>query len=554
MGAKSRVLATAFAATMLASGAVSAAELKIGMASEPSAIDPHYHNLGPNNEIRRHMFESVIWQDEQQKLSPLLATSWKPTGETTWEFKLRKGVKFHDGSDFTANDFIYTACRIPNVKESPSSFTIYTKAMQKIDTPDDHTLIIHTAKPYPLLPVELATWGILSAKASGVTGKVGFGPDGCTGVSDWPATEDFNNGKLTVGTGPFKFVEYVKGDRLVLARNDGYWGDKPEWSKVTVKPITNDAARVAALLAGDVDFISKPPTQDMDRLKNDPNFGLSQGLSNRVIYLHLDQYGPSTAGVKGTGNPDGRYEGEGPCASDPCEKNPFMDLRVRKAVSMAIDRDAIVAKVMGGVAVAAGELLPQGFFGSTDGVKPEAYDAAGAKKLLAEAGYPDGFELVLGTPNDRYINDAKIAQAIAQMLARVGIKTSVDAMTKSVFFGRRNKYEFSLYMAGWGSGTGEMSSPLRALVATRDKARGLGGTNRGRYSNAELDNLVLEALATVDDAKREALLQKGSKMAMEDYAILPLHFEVTTWAHRKGLTYGARADQYTIAMGIKSTN
>ncbi|MCG8491019.1 MAG: ABC transporter substrate-binding protein, partial [Sneathiellales bacterium] len=233
-------------------------------------------------------------------------------------------------------------------------------------------------------------------------------------------------------------------------------------------------------------------------------------------------------------------------------KNPFLDQRVRKALSMAINRDAIVAKIMGGVAVPAGELLPQGFFGTNPGMKHEAYDPDGAKKLLAEAGYDKGFELVLGTPNDRYINDAKVAQAIAQMFARVGVKTSVNAMTKSVFFKTRNKYEFSIYLAGWGAGTGEMSNPLRALVGTRSKETGLGGTNRGRYSNADLDKKILTALSTVDDAKREKILQEASREAMSDYSILPLHFEVTSWAHRKGLSYKARADQYTIATGIVS--
>lgn len=550
---RKRFTAAAVVAAAMVTGAAQAADLKIGLASEPSAIDPHYHNLGPNNEMRRHMFESLLWQDEQQKLSPLLATSWKPTGDTTWEFKLRKGVKFHDGSDFTARDFIYSACRIPNVANSPSSFNIYVKGVKGVETPDPHTLIIHTAKPSPLLPVELATWGIISASANGVKGDITFDPKGCKGVGAWPKTEDFNNGKLTVGTGPFSFVEFVKGDRIVLKRHEAYWGPKSEWSTVTFKPITNSAARVAALLAGDVDFINKPPTQDLKRLKADPNVMLAQGLSNRVIYLHLDQFGPSSNGVKGTGKPAAEYKGAGPCAKKACERNPLLDVRVRQALSKAIDREAIVAKVMGGVAVAAGELLPQGFFGTNPGAKAEAFDPAGAKKLLAAAGYPKGFELVIGTPNDRYINDAKISQAIAQMLTRVGIKTSVNAMTKSVFFSTRNKFEFSVYLAGWGAGTGEMSSPLRALVGTPDKARGLGGTNKGRYSSPALDDLVLKALATVDDGKREALLREASAMAMKDYAILPLHFEVTPWAHRKGLTYGARADQYTIAMGIKST-
>jgi peptide/nickel transport system substrate-binding protein len=529
-----------------------AAELKMGMDSEPSAIDPHYHNLGPNNALRLHFFESLVKQDETQQLSPLLAESWKPTGETSWEFKLRKGVKFHDGSDFTARDVIYSACRIPNVPNSPSSFKSYVSAIASFETPDPYTLIVNTKTPTPLMPTYFANWGVLSATSNGVKGDIKFDNETC-GIASFPSTVDFNSGKATNGTGPFEFKEFMKGDRIVMTRNEAYWGEKPEWDKVTMKPITNAAARMAALLSGDVDFVAKPPTQDLEKLKSNEKFGVAQGLSNRVIYLHMDQFGPSSNGVKGTGKPAAKYEGEGPCASKDCDKNPFQDVRVRQALSKAINRDAIVAKIMGGVAVAAGELLPQGFFGTNPGAAPEAYDPEGAKKLLAEAGYPNGFELVLGTPNDRYINDSKVAQAIAQMFSRIGVKTTVNAMTKSVFFKTRNKYEFSIYLAGWGAGTGEMSNPLRALVGTRSKETGLGGTNRGRYSNADLDKKILMALSTVDEAKRELLLKAASKMAMADYSILPLHFEVTSWAHRKGLSYKARADQYTLATGIHST-
>jgi peptide/nickel transport system substrate-binding protein len=281
--------------------------------------------------------------------------------------------------------------------------------------------------------------------------------------------------------------------------------------------------------------IENPPIQDFDRIKG-AGFQIVQGISNRIIYLHMDQYKDpawKTPGVKGT------------------DKNPFLDKRVREAVSKAINRQAIVDRIMGGVAVAADELLPVPLFGTSPDMKPVAYDPEGAKKLLAEAGYPDGFEVTLGTPNDRYINDDKIAQAVAQMLTRVGIKTNVDAMTASTFFSRRNKYEFSLYLAGWGADSGEMINPLVALVATMDPKTGMGHTNRGRYSNPELDALIKEAQTTVDDAKREAILRKASKLAMSDTPLVPLHFEVTPWALKKGLTYKPRIDQYTMATEIR---
>ena len=530
---RGRIGACAFALTIAATGVAGAEELTIGLAAEPSAMDPHFHNLGPNNAMRSHIFESLVWQDAQQLLEPQLAQSWRAIDDTTWEFKLRQGVKFHDGTDFDAKDVMYTVCRIPLVEDSPSSLAIYTKAIAAMEAPDPHTLIIKTDTPYPLLPTEVANWGIISAESNDAEGDVVFAREGCEGVSEPPKTAQFNSGEAAIGTGPYQFVSFTPGDRIVLERFDDYWGEKAEWDRVTFRPITSDGPRVAALLAGDVDFIEKPPIQDIERIKSD-GFGIADELSNRVIYLHFDHEQEPSPGITGT---DG--------------KNPFKDVRVREAVSKAINREAIVERIMGGMAVPAGELLPGVMFGAKPDAQPDPYDPDAAKALLAEAGFPDGFGLVIGSPNDRYINDAKIAQAVAQMLTRIGIETTVDAVTASTFFSRRNNYEFSMYLAGWGSGTGEMSSPLTALVATPNAEKGMGGTNRGRYSNPEMDALLEQALATIDDDAREKLLQQASQVVIDDYGILPLHFEVTPWAFREGLTYEARADQYTLAMSVK---
>jgi peptide/nickel transport system substrate-binding protein len=512
---------------------VGAVELRIGLSSEPSSIDPHFHNLGPNNQIRRHIFESLTDTDETQLVQPGLAESWEAVDDTTWVFNLRQGVKFHDGSEFTAQDVIYTMCRIPTVEGSPSSFTIYTRFADRVTAPDPYTLVIETAQPYPMVPVEVSTWGILSSKALGGEDVV-FHRDGCEGA-DWPRTEDFNNGRWTIGTGPYRFEEFAQGDRLVLTRNDDYWGEHPEWERVTFRPMTSAGPRVAGLLAGDVDLIESPPVQDLQRLRDDPNTDVVQALSNRVIYLLPDSYAEPTPGVTGT---DGG--------------NPFKDARVREAVSIAINREAITQRLMEGLAEPANQLLPDGFFGNNPNIPPIPYDPDRAMELLAEAGYPEGFGLVLGTPNDRYMNDEAVSQAIAQMLTRIGIETEVDASTASVFFSRRNQYEFSLYLAGWGAATGEMSSPLRALVATPNPDKGMGGTNLGRHSNPEMDALLEQALVTIDDAEREKLLQEAVALVIADHGIVPLHYEVTPWAFRTGLTYEGRADQYTLAMGVRS--
>ncbi len=515
------LFAAAGLAILMGSAPVAAKELTVGLAVEPTSMDPHYHNLSPNNAFASHVFTPLIDQDVNQRLIPGLAVSWKPIDDTTWEIKLRQGVKWHDGTPFTADDVIFTYERAPNVPNSPSSFGLYTKGktLKKID---DYTIHITTESPAPLLPNDISTVYIISKKAA----------EGAT-------TGDFNSGKAAVGTGPYKLVEYVPGDRIVLERFDDYFGDKPPFEKVVLKAIKSDPARVAALLAGDVDFIENVPTADVARLEKEKNINLSRGVSNRIIYLHMDQFREKSPFVTGA------------------DKNPLLDQRVRKAISKAINREAIVERVMEGIAIPAGQLLPETFFGVSKNLKPEKYDPEGAKKLLAEAGYPEGFGITLHSPNGRYINDAKIAQAIGQMLSRVGIDTKVEALPPSVFFSRASSGgpdktpEFSLILVGWGSGTGEASSPLRSLLMTFNREKGNGASNRGRYSNPEVDRLVGEALGTIDDAKREQLLAQATEVAIGDLGIIPLHYQVNVWGTRAGLEYTPRTDEGTQVMDLK---
>lgn len=532
-----RGLAAALLASAIPALPLAAQELRIGLASEPSSADPHFHNLGPNNQLRRNIFESLVGTDEAQQLTPLLAESWEPVSDTSWQFNLRQGVTFSDGSPFDAYDVVYTVCRIPGVPDSPSLFTTYTGGITGMEVVDPHTLIVHSADPYPLMPTEFSTFGIISARANGVdTSTLEFSTEGCGDDLPVPATQAFNDGTAAVGTGPFLLESFRRGEGIELVRNPDYWGEAAPWERVTMLPLTSDGPRVAALIAGDVNFIENPPLQDLDRLRADSDLRVVQGISNRVIYIHLDHAQVPSPMITGT---DGA--------------NPLQDIRVREALTIAVNRDAIVERIMGGVAVSAGELLPPGMFGAhEDGdLPPRAFDAERAQALLAEAGYPDGFGITIGTPNDRYINDAQVAQAVAQMWSRIGIETEIDASTASTFFSRRNAYEFSAYLAGWGAGTGEMSSPLRALLATRNSDLGLGGTNRGQYSNPEMDAVLIEALRTVDDDAREALLRQASRMAMDDYAIIPLHYEVTPWAMRASIDYVPRADQYTLPYMIR---
>ncbi|MBK6393845.1 MAG: ABC transporter substrate-binding protein [Betaproteobacteria bacterium] len=519
-------LRRALAAAALAAGVAlaphaAAQELKIAVAADVTSIDPHFFNLFPNNNIAEHIFDKLVQMDADSRMIPGIATSWKTIDPTTWEFKLRKGVKFHDGSELTAEDVAFSIDRVAQIPNSPGPFVAYTKAIVGKQIVDPYTIRFKTAAPHPLMPNDLSTIYIVSRKIA-------------TGAS----TEDFNTGKATVGSGRFKFVRYANGDRVELARNDAYWGEKAPWEKVTFRIVKNEASRVAALLSGDVDAIEQPPIADLPRVKSDPRFTVSSKISHRVIYFNFDHLERSSPFVTGK---DGK----------PLAANPLRDLRVRKAISKAINRPAIAERVMEGQATPAGQLVSEKLFGHVPGMKAEAYDPDGAKKLLAEAGYPDGFNLTIHGPSGRYVNDEKIVQAVAQMLTRVGIASKVETAPMGPYSGRASKQEFSFHMVGWGASTGEASSPLRSLLATFNRDKGLGAVNWGRYSNPKVDYVVEQAIQQVDDENRRAMLQQATKLAMEDLGIMPVHFQYTIWATKKGVAYAPRTDEYTLAFQFR---
>ncbi|MBN8900891.1 MAG: ABC transporter substrate-binding protein, partial [Rhodospirillales bacterium] len=475
----------------LAAGGAAAQTLAIASSAPVTSIDPHYHTLSPNQSFDSHVYDRLVDRDAKGKSIPGLATSWKLVDDTTWEFKLREGVKFHDGSDFTAEDVSYTINRVPRVKNSPASYSIYTKAVKSIEVVDPHTIRIHTNGPYPLLPLDLSQVFIIPH---------GLGPD--------PATEDFNSGKDAIGTGPYRFVSYKPGDRIEMERFDGYWGKKPDWQHVSYRMISNDAARTAALLAGDVGIIEFVPPTDLPALRKDERVRLSEVVSNRSIFLWLDhsRTGP-TPGVTG---PNG----------ETLDKNPLNDLRVREALSIAINRNAIVERVMENAAIPTGQYLPPGAPTCNPAIKPPPYDPTRAKTLLAEAGFPNGLRITLNGPNDRYVNDAKILQAVGQMWQRIGVQTSVEPSPWSNFISRAGKQEFSVFLLGWGVSSGEGTNPLRAQLATWNAQRGLGTANRGRYSNPKLDAMIDQAMQTMDDKAREKLVQDATALAMADVPVI----------------------------------
>ena len=498
-----------------------AQELKIAVAADITSMDPHFFNLFPNNNMAEHIFDKLVQMDADSKMIPGIATSWKVIDPTTWEFKLRKGVKFHDGSELTAEDVAFSIDRVAQIPNSPGPFVAYTKAIIGKEIVDPYTIRFKTATPYPLVASDMSTIYIVSKKVA-------------TGAT----TEDFNTGKAAIGSGRYKLGRYASGDRVDLVRNDNYWGEKSPWDKVTFKIIKNEPARVAALLSGDVDAIEQPPTADLVRIKGDPKFTVSSKISHRVIYFnfdHLDRVSPFITDKAGK----------------PLAKNPLLDVRVRRAISKAINRQAIVDRVMEGQGVPSGQLVSEKLFGNVPGLKADAYDVEGAKKLMAEAGYPDGFNITIHGPSGRYVNDEKIVQAVAQMLSRIGITAKVETAPMGPYSGRASKQEFSFHMVGWGASTGEASSPLRSLLATFNRDKGLGAVNWGRYSNAKVDYLIEQALQQVDDENRKVMLQNATKLAMEDLGIMPIHFQFTIWATKKNVAYTPRTDEYTLAFQFR---
>jgi peptide/nickel transport system substrate-binding protein len=506
LGAFALVLATQVLAT----------DLTIGLATDVTALDPHYHNVTPNNNVAAHVFGFLVQRSEKSQPEPSLATEWKAIDPLTWEFRLRRGVKFHDGSDFTAADVVASIERVPTVPNSPSPFTAYSKQIKEIVVVDPYTIRFKTATPYPLMPSDMTQIAIISKSAAKAS------------------TEDFNSGKAAIGTGPYKLVRYAKGDRIELARNDAWWGGKTPWEKVTLRLLPQDAPRVAALLSGDVQVIEGVPPADVANLRRDKRINTYKKVADRLIYIHVDSNRDVSPFVTDK-------------AGKPLDRNPLKDPRVRLAISKALNRPAIVEKVMEGEAVMSGQLVPDFLFGSTKNLKVEPFDPAAAKKLLADAGYPDGFGLTIHAPNNRYVNDAKIAQTVAQMLSRIGIDTKVIAMPSATYFAQATDLKFSFMLLGWSTGTGEASSSLKALLMTYNKDKGFGTANRGRYSNTKVDALTEDALQTVDDVKREAYLQRATELAIGDTGIVPLHFQVNLWATRDGITYVPRTDENTLA-------
>lgn len=512
------LLATAAGTAILPAAARAAdpATLRIGLSAPNTTMDPHLLSNAPNNAVASHIFDALVTNDPQSHATPGLAESWKVADDTHWVFTLRQ-TAFSDGTPFTAADAIASIERATAI-QSAASFRTYTRSIKTMQAPDPHTLVIETRTPDPLLTNSLSRIRIISARFKDAT------------------TADFNAGRAAIGTGAFVLQEYTPGSHVALTRNDSWWGPRVAWQSVVLRVATDPGGRLASLLAGDLDLIENVPAEGSERITADKRLHMIRGTSSRVVYIAMDQRRAVTPFIT---DRDGK----------PLARNPLQDLRVRQALTLAINRPGIVQRVMSGNAVAAGQFLPKGGLGTAPDIEVPPYDPARAQALLKAAGYPNGFRLTLHGPEDRYINDAKIVQGVAQMFTRIGIETKVDVMPWSVYAGRNA--DFSVFLTAWGVNTGETSNPLSAICATQDKAAGLGIANEAGYSNPALDAKLKQALRTLDDTARNALLAEASSLAFHDAAILPLHFEVSVWGARRDLAYATRADQYTLAMGVR---
>ena len=509
--------------------------LRIAMAAEPTSADPHHYAAAPNSTLHDHIFESLVELDARLKAQPSLALSWTRRDDLTWVFELRPGVRFHNGAPFTANDVHFSLCRIVlNENELASSFSSTVRRLRKVESETPHRVVITTAEPEPLLPSDLASIRMITASLAPARPVAFNDAGGCGGrEAGWPQLAQFNEGSAAIGTGPFRLRSFGRSGVTELTRNEDYWGEKPHWQAVRLQPVTAPGPRLAGLLSGDHDVVEAPSTADIPRLRANPAMRLAIAPTTRLIFLQLDQRQPAPF----------VNNNEGP--------NPLRDARVRQALSLAIDRNAIASRVMDGLATPATQFLPDGMTGTIPGLPVLPYDPARARALLAEAGYPNGFTITLHATNNRYVNDARVAQALAQYFTRIGVRTEVDAMPSNVFFGRRARKEFSVPMGGWSASAEETLLFFRTWITMLNRERGLGTSNYSDWSDPTFDADAVRALTTMDEAARAALLRAASARALEQMPVLPIHFESAVWAFRRGLTYAGRMDQQTLAQEIR---
>lgn len=519
---KKRLL-TAVVSGLLAAGGVAvsaqAEELKIAFADNLSSLDPHLNNHAGDRSTAMFFFDMVV-NNYNNQILPGLAAEWTNLDENTWQFKLRPDVKFNNGDPLTAEDVAFSIERARHVPGSVAPFTSYVRTVESVEVKDDQTFVITTNTPNPNLPLNLASVHIVSKKA--VEGA---------------STEDFNSGKALVGTGPFKLVSFTPGAGFIAEENPNYWGEKPTWSKVDYRYTANASARTAALLSGGVDVIDKVSVSDLPTLEKDPKVSVFAYNGLRLLTLQ-----PSF-------NPEPN-EFITDNAGQPLAENPLLDVRVRQALSLAINREAIADRILQGAVTVANQLMPEGSIGYNADIETIPFDVNKAKELLAEAGYPEGFNLTVHVPTDRYPLAAETVQAVAQFWSRIGVTTQVEVVPWAVYSGTANKNEYAMSVIAWGNGTGEASYGMVSILATNNPEQGTGASNWGRYSSEKHDELLSQITSEFDDAKREELMREAAVVVTDEVGIIPLFHYKNIWAAKKGLVVKPISSDRTIPMMV----
>ena len=488
-------------------GAAGAVTLKIGNQGDALSMDPHSLNESLQLTVLENVFEPLVNRGPDYKLTPGLAASWKQTSPTVWHFDLRKNVQFHDGTPFTADDVIFSYERAKSDGSDMKSYVGQVKEIKKIN---DHSIDVVTTAPFPILPELFYRWFIMSKKwceSNQATRPV----DRRKGIEN-AASFRAN------GTGPYRVRERQPNVRTTFTRNGNYWGKiNGNVDEVIFNVIGNDATRVAALLSGEVDVMEPVPVQDVDRIKAAPNLKVLQGPELRVIFLGMDQKRDELqfSNIKG--------------------KNPFKDKRVRQAFYQAIDIEGIKRTVMRGAATPIAVMFPSQVKGyAADLNKRLPYDPEASKKLLADAGYPSGFEVTMNCPNDRYVNDGAICQAVAANLARVGVKIKLEVETKGTYFPKILRRDTSFYMLGWTASTVDAHNVLYPIMSSPGEG-GRGQFNLGAYSNPKVDELTDKVASETDDKKRNEMIREAVKIHQDDIGHIPLHQQSLNWGAKKNI-------------------
>ena len=511
-----KMAATALFVALSAVGVVASAQtVRIANQGDALSMDPHSLNETLQLSVTGNVYEPLVGRNKDLSLTPMLATSWKQTSPTVWRFELRKGVQFHDGTPFTADDVVFSLARTQVEGSDMKSYTNDFKEVRKIDS---HTVEIETKTPFPILPDVLSLVYIMSKKWC-ETNQATVPVDRRKGVEN---TASFKAN----GTGPFRVRERQPNVRTVFTRNGSYWGKiEGNVTEVVFTPIGNDATRVAALLSGEVDVMEPVPVQDIDRVNSSANTRAVTGPELRTIFLGMDQKRDELlySNVKG--------------------KNPFKDKRVRQAFYQAIDIKGIKKTVMRGASNPSAQLVGPGINGFQPAMKRLPYDVEAAKKLMAEAGYPNGFEVSMNCPNDRYVNDGRICQTVAANLSRINVKINLQAETKGTYFPKVLRRDTSFYMLGWTPATYDAHNAMNAIMRCVDD-KGAGQFNLGAYCNPKVDELTLKVQAETDKDKRNAYIKEAFDLHAADVGHIPLHQQALAWGVNKKVKLVQLADNF----------